>query len=109
MNVSASSKLLGAGAVVALTLGVLLVAAGLSPAVGASLAQQPSPAPAVSPAASPAATPTPLSLQTLTQIQPGLSSYMMEAAQRFGIMWFAAQQKNWDLAAFEAREAEGVL
>jgi hypothetical protein len=34
---------------------------------------------------------------------------MMEAAQRFGIMWFAAKHQNWDLAAFEAREANGVL
>jgi hypothetical protein len=34
---------------------------------------------------------------------------MMETAQRFGIMWFAAKRQNWDLAAFEAREAKGVL
>jgi hypothetical protein len=33
----------------------------------------------------------------------------MEAAQRFCVMWLAAQQNNWALAAFEAREAEGVL
>ena len=56
-----------------------------------------------------AATPTPLSLETLSQVQPGLSTYMMEAAQRFGIMWLAAEQNNWDLAAFEGREAESVL
>jgi hypothetical protein len=94
-------------AVLMLSLGVLLVVGGLTPVVvGSPLAQQPAPAP--SPGA-PAATPTPLSLQTLTQIQPGLSTYMMEAAQRFGIMWFAAKHQNLDLAAFEAREAKGVL
>jgi hypothetical protein len=90
---------------VALTASLLLVIAGLVPTSGSAQSQQPSP----QPAASPASTPTPLSLQTLTQIQPGLSTYMMETAQRFGIMWFAAQQQNWDLAVFEAREAEQVL
>jgi len=89
-------------------IGLLLAAGTLSTMASAPIAQQqPSTTPAA--AASPAATPTPLSLQTLSQIQPGLSTYMMEAAQRFGIMWFAAQQNNWDLAAFEGREAEQVL
>jgi hypothetical protein len=27
---------------------------------------------------------------------------------RMGIRWFAAKHQNWDLAAFEAREAKGV-
>jgi hypothetical protein len=99
-----SSRLISGAAVVALTAGLLLVIAGFAPALAAQ-SQQPAP----QPAASPATTPTPLSLQTLTQIQPGLSTYMMETAQRFGIMWFAAQHQNWDLAAFEGREAEQVL
>jgi hypothetical protein len=104
----ASSRVITGGAVVMLSLGVVLLVSGLSPVVvGAPLAQQP-PAPSASGAA-PTATPTPLSLQTLTQIQPGLSTYMMETAQRMGIMWFAAKHQNWDLAAFEAREAKGVL
>ena len=93
----------------ALIVGLLLVIGGASAAAVSPVAQQPSTTPAAAASASPAATPTPLSLQTLTQIQPGLSTYMMEAAQRFGIMWFAAEQKNWDLAAFEGREAESVL
>jgi hypothetical protein len=106
----ASSQGITGGAVVVLSLGVLLFASGLTPVVvGSPLAQQPAPAPSANAAASPVATATPLSLQTLSQIQPGLSTYMMETAQRFGIMWFAAKHQNWDLAAFEAREAKGVL
>ncbi len=91
--------------VVAVALASVMILGGLTTVSGSPLVQQPAPSPVVSPAA----TATPLSLETLSQIQPGLSTYMMEAAQRFGVMWFAAQQNNWDLAAFEAREAEGVL
>jgi hypothetical protein len=87
----------------------LLVAGAVTAGAGPPLAQQPASTPGATTATSPAATATPLSLQTLSQIQPGLSTYMMETAQRFGIMWFAAQENNWDLAAFEGREAEGVL
>src|SRR5579864_6842416 len=105
---SSSRVITSAGGLVA-ALGLLLVVGSLSTAAQSPLAQQPPPTPGAAAAASPAATATPLSLQTLSQIQPGLSTYMMEAAQRFGIMWFAAQQNNWDFAAFEGREAEGVL
>jgi mono/diheme cytochrome c family protein len=59
--------------------------------------------------AAPGATPTPLSQQTLSSITPGLSTYMLEAAKRMGRSWFAAQSNNWDEAAFEIREARGVL
>jgi hypothetical protein len=103
-----SSRLVSGAAVVALTAGLVLLLGGLSPIAGSAQSQQTPPAPAANPAASPAA-PTPLSLETLSQIKPGLSTYMMETAQRFGIMRFAARDKNWDLAAFEAREAEQVL
>jgi hypothetical protein len=34
---------------------------------------------------------------------------MLEAAKRMGRSWFAAQANNWDEAAFEIREARGVL
>jgi hypothetical protein len=71
------------------------------------------PSPAISPvaaaSASPAAAATPLSAEVLTAINPGLSSYMMEAAKRLGRSWFAAQDGNWDEAAFEIREAREVL
>ncbi len=89
--------------VLTLVLGGWLIMASLSSAQP-SVAQQPAPTPAVA-----AASPTPLSLEQLTAMEPGLSTFMMEAAQRLGIMWFAAQQNNWDLAAFEAREAQEVL
>jgi mono/diheme cytochrome c family protein len=55
------------------------------------------------------ASPTPLSQQVLSSITPGLSSYMLETAKRMGRSWFAAQAGNWDEAAFEVREARGVL
>jgi hypothetical protein len=85
-----------------------------APSVAASAVVKPvvvAPSPAISPAAlaSPAATPTPLTADTLTAINPGLSSYMMEAAKRLGRSWFAAQDNNWDEAAFEIREARQVL
>jgi mono/diheme cytochrome c family protein len=67
------------------------------------------PTPAAAAPAAPGATPTPLSQQTLSSITPGLSSYMLEAAKRIGRSWFAAQASNWDEAAFEIREARGVL
>jgi hypothetical protein len=45
----------------------------------------------------------------LSSITPGLSSYMLETAKRMGRSWFAGQAGNWDEAAFEIREARGVL
>src|SRR5947209_19558864 len=87
--------------------GLVLILAGVSGPALRSQAQQLAPSPGV--AASPAPTATPLSLDQLTSIQPGLSGFMMEAAQRVGIMWFAAQQGNWDLAAFEGRETKDTL
>ena len=60
-------------------------------------------------ASSPAAAPTPLSQETLSSISPGLSSFMLETAKRMGRAWFAGQANNWDEAAFEVREARGVL
>jgi hypothetical protein len=89
--------------------GVLLLIGGLNAVAVSTLAQETATTPGAAVSPAPAAAPTPLSLQTLSQLQPGLSTYMMETAQRFGIMWFAAQQNNWDLAAFEGREAEQVL
>jgi hypothetical protein len=93
------------GAAPFMVLGVWLIMAAVSLAPVSTAAQQP----ASTPTGGPAATPTPLSLEQLTAMQPGLSTYMMETAQRMGIMWLAAQQNNWDFAAFEAREAREVL
>lgn len=87
-----------------------------APAKVVAAAPTPAPAAAVPPAAVPpaaapavAASPTPLSQQLLSSITPGLSTYMLEAAKRMGRSWFAAQDTNWDEAAFEIREARGVL
>ncbi len=98
-----SARAITLSAVPTLVLGAWLIMASLSTAQP-SVAQQPAQTPAV-----PAGSPTPLSLEQLTAMEPGLSTFMMEAAQRLGIMWFAAQQNNWDFAAFEAREAQEVL
>jgi hypothetical protein len=81
----------------------------VAPSPAISPAAAPAASPAAAPAASPAAQPTPLTAQQLTDISPGLSSYMLETARRMGRSWFAAQSNNWDEAAFEIREARGVL
>src|ERR1700693_358403 len=104
-----SSRVITVIAGLAAALGLVLGVGSLSSAADPPLAQPPPPTPGAAAAASPAATSTPLSLETPSQIQPGLSTYMMEAAQRMGVMWFAAKQSNWDLAAFEGRETEQVL
>ena len=75
----------------------------------ASASPGPVAAPAVDASPSTAAAPTPLSQAVLSSITPGLSSYMMETAKRMGRSWFAGQAANWDEAAFEIREARGVL
>jgi len=89
-----------------------------SPAAAVTTTSTPLPAPtparpatSVAAPASPgaAAGPTPLSQQLLSSITPGLSSYMLETAKRMGRSWFAAKAGNWDEAAFEIREARGVL
>jgi mono/diheme cytochrome c family protein len=81
--------------------------------VAAASATSPAPAAgaptAVATAPAAAAGPTPLSQQVLTSITPGLSTFMLEAAKRMGRSWFSAQADNWDSAAFEIREARGVL
>jgi len=74
--------------------------AGPSPAV----TQVPLPVVGASPA--PAAE---LSQGLLSQTQPGLSGYMLEAAKRLSRSWFAAHANNWDEAAFEVSEARDVL
>jgi hypothetical protein len=84
-------------------------AAAVSPVVKPVVAPSPAISPVAAASASPAAAPTPLSAAVLTAINPGLSSYMMEAAKRLGRSWFAAQDGNWDEAAFEIREAREVL
>lgn len=68
-------------------------------------------APAQAPVQQPAPTPTPLSLDDLSAIQPGLGTVMVEYAHRMAIVWFAGEAGNWNLAhyqVFEMREAQEV-
>ena len=45
------------------------------------------------------------SLAQLAEIQPGLGTVMMEYANRFWSMYYAANSGNWDLAAYQMKEA----
>jgi mono/diheme cytochrome c family protein len=91
------------------------IVAGVAPTPAVTQAPLASIGVAVKPApSSAAAAPSPaaaavLSQAQLSQIQPGLSGYMLEAAKRMSRSWFAAQAANWDEAAFEVREARDVL
>ncbi len=46
-----------------------------------------------------------LTLAQLAEIQPGLGTVMMEYAHRFWSMYYAAKSGNWDLAAYQMKEA----
>ncbi len=46
-----------------------------------------------------------ITLAQIAEIQPGLGTVMMEYANRFWSMYFAAQSGNWDLAAYQMKEA----
>jgi hypothetical protein len=98
-------------------------AASAAPSVAAKPAASPSasaavaPSPAVKPAASPSASPAaaaspapnaPLTIQQLSDIQPGLGTVMIEYARRMGTLWFAGQAENWDLAAYQLLEMREI-
>jgi len=44
-------------------------------------------------------------LNTLAQIQPGLGTVMIEYGTRYTNMYYAAKGGNWDLAAYQLKEA----
>jgi hypothetical protein len=46
-----------------------------------------------------------ITLAQLAEIQPGLGTVMMEYANRFWSMYYAANSGNWDLAAYQMKEA----
>ncbi len=69
-------------------------------------------APAATPT-KPAVTPTPaktaaghplLTLEQLSDLQPGLGTVMVEYGNRFANMWFAAQVGNWDMVHYQILE-----
>src|SRR6266536_2824171 len=53
-------------------------------------------------------TPTPLTLQQLSDIQPGLGTVMIEYGHRMSAMWFAEQAGNWDLAQYQLTEMREI-
>jgi len=81
------------GAVAALGGVLLLASGGASMAAGAStVAQQAAP------------TPTPLSIDELSAIQPGLGTVMIEYGHRMAAVWFAGEAGNWDMAHYQIIE-----
>ena len=47
-------------------------------------------------------------LKTLAEIQPGLGTVMIEYGARFGNMYYAGKGGNWDLAAYQLKEAREI-
>jgi hypothetical protein len=47
-------------------------------------------------------------LKTLAEIQPGLGTVMIEYGARFGNMYYAGKGSNWDLAAYQLKEAREI-
>lgn len=45
----------------------------------------------------------------LWAVQPGTAPRMLELAQHFNIMWFAAQARNWDVVTFENYRVEETI
>jgi len=86
------------GAVAALGGVLLLAGSGISIAApaGVRLAQQAAP------------TPTPLSLDELSAIQPGLGTVMVEYGHRMAAVWFAGEASNWDMAHYQIIEMREI-
>jgi hypothetical protein len=47
-------------------------------------------------------------LKTLAEIQPGLGTVMIEYGHRYTNMYYAAKGGNWDLAAYQLKEAREI-
>jgi hypothetical protein len=85
------------GAVAALGGVLLLLGSGVSMAAsGGRVAQQAAP------------TPTPLSIDELSAIQPGLGTVMIEYGHRMSAVWFAGQAGNWDMAKYQIIEMREI-
>ena len=65
-------------------------------------------APNAAPARQAQPTPTPLTLQQLSDIQPGLGTIMIEYAHRMSAMWFAEHAGNWDFADYQLIEMREI-
>ena len=53
-------------------------------------------------------TPTPLSLDELSLIQPGLGTVMVEYGHRMAAIWFAGQAGNWDMGHYQIIEMREI-
>jgi len=47
-------------------------------------------------------------LKTLAEIQPGLGTVMIEYGSRYTNLYYAAKGGNWDLAAYQLKEAREI-
>ncbi|HWU36096.1 MAG TPA: hypothetical protein VN203_00545 [Candidatus Acidoferrum sp.] len=47
-------------------------------------------------------------LKTLAEIQPGLGTVMIEYGNRYTTAYYAAKGGNWDLAAYQIKEAREI-
>jgi hypothetical protein len=47
-------------------------------------------------------------LKTLSDIQPGLGTVMIEYSYRFGTLYYAAKGGNWSLAAYQLKEMREI-
>jgi len=50
-----------------------------------------------------------LTLDQLAELQPGLGTLMREVSDRYWICFYAAQNGNWDLAAYQLRALRSVF
>jgi hypothetical protein len=64
---------------------------------------------AAQPAGSKPRNPERLELEQLTALQPGLARLMPEIGARFWKAYYAAQARNWPLAAWQLREMRKLL
>lgn len=65
-------------------------------------------APARAPSQQAAPTPTPLSLDELSAIQPGLGTVMIEYGHRMAAVWFYGEAANWDAAHYQLIEMREI-
>ena len=89
----------GLGAAGMLGGALLLIGSGVSIAAPAQQAATPTVA---------APTPTPLSLDALSLIQPGLGTVMVEYSHRMAAIWFAGQAGNWDMGHYQIIEMREI-
>lgn len=83
--------------------------AAVSPVAAASPAVKPAASVVASPSAvAAAASPTPFSVDTLSAIQPGLGTVMIEYGRRMASVWFAGEASNWDMAKYQIIEMREI-